>query len=140
MLESLKKLRVPITILFAVIMVPATMFAGLKGRIDRTFSNDGKANVATTMATASDFGRDIAVQPDGKVVVGQLSGASIDPVVVRLNRDASIDTSFDGDRSNDAAVFRPSNSTWFINGTQAGNYTVPFGTAGDLPTPNAYVR
>jgi len=98
MLESLKKLRIPFTILFAIIMVPATMFAGLSGRVDRTFSGDGKANLATTMATASDFGRDIAVQPDGKiVVVGQLSGASIDFVVMRLNRDGSLDTSFDGD-------------------------------------------
>ena len=38
----------------------------------------------------------------------------------------------------DAAVFR--NGTWFINRSTAGQQIVTFGTAGDTPTPAAFLR
>lgn len=39
----------------------------------------------------------------------------------------------------DLAVFRPSNGTWFIFGSQSGIFSQAFGITGDKPTPNAYV-
>ena len=47
---------------------------------------------------------------------------------------------YDGDGKFDATVFRPSVSTWFANRSTAGVMIQQFGTAGDIPVPNAFVR
>jgi hypothetical protein len=47
---------------------------------------------------------------------------------------------YDGDGKNDAAVFRPSNATWFVNRSGGGHSIVPFGLSTDIPVPNAYVK
>jgi hypothetical protein len=44
------------------------------------------------------------------------------------------------------AVFRPSNGTWYINGSNHGNWgsggehSLQCGTAGDIPVPGNYYR
>ncbi len=53
--------------------------------------------------------------------------------------DAPVAGDYDGDGRFDAGVFRPSNSTWYIQRTTAGTLIQTFGTAGDLPTPAAFV-
>ena len=40
----------------------------------------------------------------------------------------------------DAGVFRPSNSTWFIQRSTAGTLIQQFGATGDVPLPSAFVR
>lgn len=47
---------------------------------------------------------------------------------------------YDGDGRVDAGVFRPSNTTWYVNRSTAGVLIQQFGSAGDVPLPNAYVR
>jgi uncharacterized delta-60 repeat protein len=66
------------------------------GTLDTSFSVDG---IVTTQIGASDFGRAVAVQTDGKILLaGQTpGGGGSDAVVVRYNTDGALDTSFDGD-------------------------------------------
>ena len=61
------------------------------GTLDPTFSGDGKR----TTDFAEDTARDIALQPDGKIVVG--GSASGDIAVARYDSDGSPDSSFSGD-------------------------------------------
>lgn len=70
------------------------------GTIDNSFSGDGK--VYTIVTGNGDRGYDVAVQPDGKIVVlgSGLFGIPRGPAnlaVVRYNPDGTLDTSFSGD-------------------------------------------
>jgi hypothetical protein len=47
---------------------------------------------------------------------------------------------YDGDGKFDAAVFRPSNAVWYLQRTTGGFTAIQFGTNGDQPIPNAFVR
>jgi uncharacterized delta-60 repeat protein len=65
------------------------------GTLDTAFDGDGKAVTDTGL---QDIGNDVAVQPDGKiVVVGYHSGADYDFQLERYNTNGSLDTGFDGD-------------------------------------------
>ena len=67
------------------------------GSLDTTFDTDGKTTVDPNLN--SDSGYDgafgVAVQADGKIVVAGVDGEQF--VVVRLNSDGSLDTTFDTD-------------------------------------------
>lgn len=54
--------------------------------------------------------------------------------------DLPIPGDYDGDGKADFAVFRPINNTWYLQRSTAGFIQQVFGTSGDLPTPNAFVR
>jgi uncharacterized delta-60 repeat protein len=65
--------------------------------LDTGFSTDGKV---TTDFGGTDYGRSMAVQTDGKILVAGFSGTSFmdqDFAVARYNSDGSLDTSFSGD-------------------------------------------
>jgi len=57
-----------------------------------------------------------------------------------ISSDLPVAGDYDGDGKQDAGVFRPSTSTWYIQRSAAGTLIRQFGTTGDLPLPNAYVR
>ncbi|MBU0679247.1 MAG: VCBS repeat-containing protein [Verrucomicrobia bacterium] len=42
---------------------------------------------------------------------------------------------FDGDGTDDICVYRPATSQWFIKGSLVGEYSVQWGTPGDVPAP-----
>jgi uncharacterized delta-60 repeat protein len=64
------------------------------GSRDTTFGNHGR--IATDLSADQDFGEDVALQPDGKiVVVGQKTTSTVyDLAIVRYATDGSVDTSF----------------------------------------------
>ena len=68
------------------------------GALDTSFDGDGK--VIIDMGNYN-FANDLAIQPDGKIVVVGGSGVAQSSnyafAVARLNSDGSLDTSFDGD-------------------------------------------
>ncbi|WP_395737483.1 cadherin-like beta sandwich domain-containing protein [Prosthecobacter sp.] len=66
------------------------------GALDSSFGTGGKVTVA--IGSGDDSGRRVALQPDGKILVcGETSnGSYTDSVVVRLNTNGSLDTSFNG--------------------------------------------
>ncbi|MEW6348652.1 MAG: DUF4347 domain-containing protein [Thermodesulfobacteriota bacterium] len=67
------------------------------GTLDTTFDTDGKA--ITAVGSGDDFGRSVAIQSDGKILVAGYAsiGTNNDFAVVRYNSDGSLDTTFDGD-------------------------------------------
>jgi len=67
------------------------------GSLDTTFDTDGK--VTTDLGSSIDFGSDVALQLDGKIVMagGSLLGGSIDFALARYNSDGSLDATFDTD-------------------------------------------
>ena len=67
------------------------------GSLDTDFSTDGK--VTTGVGSAGDFGRAVAVDGDGNIVVAgnSYNGSNHDFAVVRYDSDGSLDTDFDSD-------------------------------------------
>lgn len=67
------------------------------GSLDNTFDTDGKK--VTSITPYSDLAQDVALQSDGKIVVGG-KGTPVGPeqyALVRYNTDGSLDNSFDSD-------------------------------------------
>lgn len=70
------------------------------GTPDTTFGGDGTvtANPAGPVLQEGGDGRALALQPDGKIVVGgEVGSTRFDFALMRFNADGSVDTSFDGD-------------------------------------------
>ncbi len=67
------------------------------GSLDTTFDTDGK--VITSIGSGNDAAYSVALQSDGKIVLGGYSrnGLTDDFAVVRYNTDGSLDTTFDTD-------------------------------------------
>jgi len=65
------------------------------GSLDTTFDTDGKV---TTDLGSNDYGRALAIQADGKIIVAGYTGSdNVDFALVRYNSDGSLDTAFDTD-------------------------------------------
>ncbi len=81
----------PVGVLAAMRFDPTTKL------LDPGFGTDGYVTV--DLPGSNDVGNAIAIQPDGKILLGGDTGSATgkDIGVVRLNADGSLDTSFDGD-------------------------------------------
>jgi len=94
------------------------------------WTGDGKADIA--------FYRDNATSQ--WYVLRSEDNASFFAFPLGTSGDIPAPGDYDGDSKFDAAVFRPSNATWFVNKSTGGTQIVQFGTTGDQPIPNAFVR
>jgi uncharacterized delta-60 repeat protein len=69
------------------------------GSLDGTFGGTGY--VAIPVTTGADYGRDVALMPDGRIVVAGYATIpmpeALHGIVLRLNTDGSLDSSFDED-------------------------------------------
>ncbi len=66
------------------------------GSLDTAFDTDGK--VTTSLGTSLDYGNSVAIQSDGKIVVGGMAwGIEKDFALVRYNTNGSLDNTFDTD-------------------------------------------
>src|SRR6516162_7027552 len=78
---------------FLIALAPISTVAA-PGDLDTSFGGTGK--VLTTFGFGEDFGRAVAVQPDGKLIVagftGSISGGSL--ALVRFDTNNVLDTSF----------------------------------------------
>ncbi|MFN9987364.1 MAG: beta strand repeat-containing protein, partial [Pirellula sp.] len=67
------------------------------GSVDTSFGNNGSAII--DFAADNDFGYDVKLQADGKIVIAaqtKLPGVASDYGIIRLNSDGTLDTSFGG--------------------------------------------
>lgn len=73
------------------------------GSIDLTFDTDGK--VTTPIGASTDIATGVALQTNGKIVVGGYANmGTVDFAVARYNTDGSLDATFDGDGKTTTAI------------------------------------
>ncbi len=80
--------------LYFITLLTFTTVVAQPGVLDSDFSADGK--ILDSLGTGSDKGTGIAVQPDGKILVGGRADiqGDVDFVIIRYNTDGSLDNSF----------------------------------------------
>ena len=107
------------------------------GAVDTTFGTSGKVTLAA-IGTSSDFGRGIAIQPDGKIVVtgNATSGTVSQLLAIRFNSDGTLDTAFGTNGIAKLSDSRLTSSLGYFVGLQSSGKIVTggYGTSGGKST------
>jgi uncharacterized delta-60 repeat protein len=85
------------TIHLPLVLRRSVPFIESTGVLDTSFSQDGR--VLTNFGGSDEWGRAVAIQPDGKLVIAGhvLKGSTTDVIVARYHPDGSLDSTFSGD-------------------------------------------
>jgi len=92
------------------------------------YDGDGRADLAVYRPSAGDW------------YLINSSNNSFTATHFGIAEDKPAPADYDGDGKADIAVFRPSDGTWYLLRSTTGYTGAQFGTNGDIPTPNAFVR
>lgn len=111
------------------------------GKLDDRFGTGGR--VITIFGNGRGVAKGVALQLNGKIVaVGTYtaSGGDRDFAVARYNaKGIAVSADFDGAGQADFAVFRPADSTWYIQNSATGAFSfIAWGATGDIPVPGDY--
>ena len=108
------------------------------GSLDSGFGNGGI--IITPVGTSNDAARSVAIQPNGKIILAGFSnnGAVISFALVHYQGENHPLFDFDGDGKTDFAVFRPSDSFWYLNHNNNSFDYVRFGLSTDRIVPADY--
>lgn len=93
--SSMRRLLVAVTLVCGLSFFPQIALS-TPGDLDTTFNGTGK--VITALGSGDNFGETVAIQPDGKILVGGYSNAGSYFIfaLLRYNSDGSLDTNFNG--------------------------------------------
>jgi uncharacterized delta-60 repeat protein len=124
------KARTAVTLFASIgVLVFAAAAYGQAGELDSTFSGDGKATGDVTRR--GDFGTEVALQADGRIVV--VGGASWEKnpkfALLRYNADGTLDSSFGGDGRVTTDFTRREDAAWGL-AIQADGKILAAGDAG----------
>jgi uncharacterized delta-60 repeat protein len=110
------------------------------GTPDTTFGNKG---IVLTRITETYEGiSNLRIEPDGKIFAVGLAtfsgGSNYELTLARYLINGTREMDFDGNKTSDISVFRPSNGIWYLNNSTQGYSAVQFGASGDLIVPADY--
>lgn len=113
------------------------------GSVDRNFASCG--TITSHLGFQGEIAWGSALQQDGKLImVGETSRPPFGNVGAVVRYDTTLGAAsptskdFDGDGRTDVAVYRPSDSGWYMNCTCSGERIVRFGQTGDIPVAADY--
>jgi uncharacterized delta-60 repeat protein len=115
------------------------------------FLNDGKPDLSfgtggtliTVFGPGGGYANALALQPDGSLVAAgryRLTGGDDDIAVARYkSKGIAVRADFDGAGQADYAVFRPADSTWYVQNSSTGAFRfTAWGSLGDVTAPGDF--
>jgi uncharacterized delta-60 repeat protein len=111
------------------------------GSPDLKFGTGGR--VITVFGAGAGNAKALALQPDGSIVAAgrfRATGGSEDFAIARYKPNGiAVRADFDGAGQADYSLFRPADSTWYLQNSTTGAFSfVAWGMTGDLPAPGDY--
>ncbi|MEP6945573.1 MAG: FG-GAP-like repeat-containing protein [Acidobacteriota bacterium] len=115
---------------------PTTVYAGTDIGVFRSTDSGGNWSVFNTGLPPVPI-TEFSAQATGKIQISTYGRGvyELGPGTT-TNRKSRAD--FDGDGKTDISVFRPSEGTWYLNGSTAGFSAVKWGVDGDIPVPGDF--